>query len=194
MAQDIREIFGNEEEEGRPSLKAGHEERFLKRLEAELPEQKKKKLPYLKIAASVILLLGFGSYFFWQENSSVPEEIVVEKQTEVIKVEKLSLGDLSPGLKKVENYYMASINLEISGLEVSDKNKALIDSFMGELSELNHEYGRLSEELNEVGPNDQTITAMIKNLHLRLQLLHRLKEKLNQLKSSKNEAVTETSV
>ncbi|MBT2163428.1 hypothetical protein [Zobellia barbeyronii] len=194
MAQDIRKIFGNEEEEGRPILKAGHEERFLKRLDAELPEQKKKKLPYLKIAASVILLLGFGSYFFWQENSSVPEEIVVEKQTEVTPVEKLSLGDLSPDLKKVENYYMASINLEISGLEVSDKNKALIDSFMGELSELNYEYGRLSKELNEIGPNDQTITAMVKNLQLRLQLLHRLKEKLNQLKSSKNGAVTETSV
>lgn len=194
MAQDIREIFGNEEEEGRPKLKAGHEQRFLKRLEAELPQQRKKKFPYLKIAASVMFLLGFGSYFFWQENSSVPEEIVVEKQTEVIQVEKLSLGDLSPDLKKVENYYMASINLEISGLEVSDKNKELIDSFMGELSELNYEYGRLSKELNEIGPNDQTITAMVKNLQLRLQLLHRLKEKLNQLKSSKNGAVTETSV
>ena len=194
MAQDIRKLFGNEEEEGGPKLKAGHEQRFLKRLEAGLPEQKKKKLPYLKIAASVVLLVGFGSYFLWQGNPSVPEEIVVEKQTEVTSVEKLSLGDLSPDLKKVENYYMASINLEISGLEVSDKNKALIDSFMGELGELNHEYGRLSKELNEIGPNDQTITAMVKNLQLRLQLLHRLKEKLNQLKLSKNEAVTETSV
>lgn len=47
----------------------------------------------------------------------------------------------------------------------------------------------LNEELNKYGPNDQTITAMIQNLQLRLDLMRKLKVKLNQLKLSKNETV-----
>lgn len=46
-----------------------------------------------------------------------------------------------------------------------------MDSYMERLAELNKEYHRLNEELNELGPNDQTINALIKNLQLRLQLL-----------------------
>ncbi len=58
---------------------------------------------------------------------------------------------------------------------------------MERLTELNVEYKKLNEELNQVGPNDQTISALIKNLQLRLQLLQKLKEKLNEVQSSKNE-------
>jgi prefoldin subunit 5 len=62
-----------------------------------------------------------------------------------------------------------------------------MDSYMDRLAELNKEYQRLNQELNQMGPNDQTIGALINNLQLRLQLLQKLKTKLNQLKSSKNE-------
>jgi len=194
MARDIRKLLESDDEQNRPELRLGHEERFLKKLEATLPQQKKKTLPYLKIAASVALIIGLGAFFVWKGNTVVSEETVVEEKKIDNSIEKISLGDLSPNLKKIESYYMASINLEISGLEVSNKTKALIDSFMGELNELNHEYGRLSKELNEIGPNDQTITAMVKNLQLRLEMLQKLKVKLNQLKSSKNETVKEASV
>ena len=70
----------------------------------------------------------------------------------------------------------------------------MVDDYMRRLSELNEEYKKLNIELNEIGPNDQTINALIKNLQLRLQLLQKLKEKLNQLKSSENEQVTSNSV
>ncbi|MFK5972791.1 MAG: hypothetical protein QM485_05875, partial [Flavobacteriaceae bacterium] len=80
-------------------------------------------------------------------------------------------------------------NLELSKLQISNRNKTMVDDFMYQLSELNQEYKTLNVELNQMGPNDQTITALIKNLQLRLQLLHKLKEKLNALKSSKNEQV-----
>ena len=83
---------------------------------------------------------------------------------------------------------MVSINLELSQLEISDKNKTLIDSYMERLEELNMEYKKLNTELNEIGPNDQTITALIKNLQLRLQLLHKLRDKLKELQSQGTEA------
>ena len=72
-------------------------------------------------------------------------------------------------------------------LEVSDENKLLVDGYMERLAELNTEYQLLTKELNTIGPNDQTISALIQNLQLRLQLLKKLKEKLTELKSSKNE-------
>jgi len=89
----------------------------------------------------------------------------------------------------VESYYTANINLELSRLEISEENEALINSFMEQLEALNTEYKNLNNELNEIGPNDQTISALIQNLQLRLQLLQKLKKKLNELKTSKNEQV-----
>jgi hypothetical protein len=55
------------------------------------------------------------------------------------------------------------------------------------LGELSDEYERLSDELFQSGPNEQTVTALIDNLKLRLNLLYRLKEKLNELNNSENE-------
>lgn len=195
MPQDIREKFRKEPEVDSQQMRAGHERRFSERLEKELPKQRKWISTGLRVAASVIVLLGFvGYYFLGSENIGPVKMTVVEKKANKEIETGISLGDLSPNLKKVENYYVVNINLELSRLEVSEKNKSLIDSFMNQLAELNDEYKKLSAELNEVGPNDQTITAMIKNLQLRLQLMHKLREKLNQLKSSTNETVTEASI
>ena len=75
----------------------------------------------------------------------------------------------------------------ISAEETNYKNEELVDSYLERLGELNKEYQALNTELNEVGPNDQTIEAAIRNLQLRLDLMKKLKSKLNQLKSSENE-------
>jgi hypothetical protein len=72
---------------------------------------------------------------------------------------------------------------------VSDDTKTLVDGFMNQLQELDVEYETLNEELNKIGPNDQTISALIQNLQLRLQLLQKLKKKLNSLNTSKNEQI-----
>ena len=83
---------------------------------------------------------------------------------------------------------MAGINMELAKLEVNNDNKALIDAFMLEMEELDKEYQRLNAELNESGPNEQTIEAMIANLQLRMDLLRKLKTKLKELKQSKNKS------
>jgi hypothetical protein len=134
--------------------------------------------------------LGLAGYLqFVINDSATPTMLKTSKEGS-----SFSLGDLSPDLKKVESYYVANINLEFSKLEVSEDNKGIVDSFMDRLSELNDEYEALTLELNEMGPNDQTISALIENLQLRLQLLQRLKKKLIQLKSSKNEQIHNNSI
>ncbi len=194
MAQDLRELF-KEEKDKRYPMKDGHEERFLELLDKELPLRRKSTFYFIKIAASVLVLFSLGIYTYINYKSdTLQQPAVVENETENTKAQGYSLGDFSPELKKIENYYVANINLELSRLEVSNENKAMVDDYMRRLSELDEEYKRLNIELNEIGPNDQTITALIKNLQLRLQLLQKLKEKLNQLKSSENEQVTSNSV
>jgi len=191
MGQDLRELFNKERSEQKFRLKEGHEARFLNRLDEVLPKQKKFDFGILRIAASVLLVvsLSFLGYQQFSKDDVVPTTTVADKDASSNTNEDFSFGDLSPDLKKVENYYVANINMELSKLEVSNDNKELIDSYMERLSELNAEYEALNIELNELGPNDQTISALIENLQLRLQLLQKLKKKLNQVKTSKNEQI-----
>ena len=194
MEQDLREMFNKEKREQKFTINNGHEDRFLEKLQQSLPEDKKPNRAWVKVAASIAVILSVGvGYFLLNgngniENTVVDSDPINEKQTE------FTFGDLSPDLKKVENYYVANINIELSKLEVSPDTKDLIDSFMEQLNNLNVEYKMLNTELKELGPNDQTITALIENLQLRLQLLQKLKRKLNELKLSKNEQIQENSI
>lgn len=194
MEQDLREMFKKEREKEQGKLKKGHEERFLKQLDKALPKRKKPLFTWLSIAASVLVLLSIGLGYRYGNVEDHIESPVVQKDKVDENQTYFSFGDLSPDLKKVENYYVANINMELSKLEVSPGNKNLVDSFMEQLNNLNLEYDNLNEELKELGPNDQTITALIENLQLRLQLLQKLKRKLNELKVSKNEQIKENSI
>lgn len=191
MGQDLRKLFEEERKKASFPMKQGHEARFLERLDAELPIKKEaNRFLWLKIAASVLVLLTIGAFFLSKgsEDTVTKEATIVDSSNKVeTDPNTISLGDLSPDLQKVENYYVANINYELSQLEVSDENKEVVDGYMERLGELDREYITLNTELNELGPNDETISALIQNLQLRLQLLQKLKEKLNQLKSSKNE-------
>ncbi|MER3376432.1 MAG: hypothetical protein RIM83_17465 [Allomuricauda sp.] len=197
MARDLRKLFAKEREEKTYSMKRGHEARFLSKLDEKMPteESPKEKKGYSvwwQMAASVVVALGLTFYYFStkEEKGGPSETQIVETENGKEEDQTISLGDLSPDLKKVENYYLTNINLQLSDLELDSNNKEVMDSYMARLAELDNEYHRLNKELNEMGPNDQTIGALVKNLQLRLQLLQKLKLKLNQLKSSENEQET----
>lgn len=187
MAQDLRHLFENEEKTSQLKMSEGHEARFLEKLDKALPEDPsvKNRFSVFYIAASVVVLLGlaFGAYKFFQEPKSVLPQVVETTNPE--KEQQLkSLGDISPDLKKVEDYYLANINLELSKVKLTPDNKELFDGYVLRLAELNEEYKRLSVELTENGPNELTVSALIDNLKLRLNLLYRLKEQLHDLNAS----------
>jgi hypothetical protein len=195
MSQDLRELF-EKDREREFSLPEGHEARFETRLEEAFDGKRVRPYFWMSIAASLVVLLGL---VFWMlpKTPSLPDSqdsVVVQPQDTTSSPAALSLGDLSPDLRKLEQYYTASINLELASLDISDENREVANKFIERLGDLNTEYEKLNRELNEVGPNEETITAMIKNLQYRLDLLLKLKEKLNELKSSKNEAVQISSI
>ena len=183
MAQDIRKLFENEPKVENLKMPKGHEARFLDKLNEELPQQPKRSLfTFLNVAASVVLLIGltFGAYQFLGTDDPV------DSDNQEIVQEESPLGKLSPQLKKVEDYYLANINLELSKMEVTPENKELFDGYLSRLQELNDEYEVLTKELEESGPTEHIINASIDNLKLRLNLMYRLKEKLNEINNENN--------
>lgn len=180
MAQDIRDLLKDEQVK-HEDMPKHHEARFLEKLDAAFPEetQKPPKFSWLNIAASVVLLIGlsFGAYKFMAPNGNEGTEVATT--TEEVK----GLGKVSPELKKIEDYYLASINLELSKIKPTAETKAVFDGYLEQLEELNQEYKRLSLELNE-NTSELTINALIDNLRFRLNLLYRLKDQLQTLNAS----------
>ncbi len=190
MAQDLRKLFEKDEKVQNVKMSEGHEARFLQKLEKELPQKKSSnQFRFLNIAASVVVLLGlsYGAFQFFQSPVSTEEPVEVAETKNDIK----SLGEVVPDLKKVEDYYLASINLELSKVELTPENKELFDGYVLRLKELNEEYNKLTIELNENGPNEETLNALIDNLKFRLNLVTRLKEKLQEFndESFKQESI-----
>ncbi|MGB0879151.1 MAG: hypothetical protein ACPGTO_01140, partial [Polaribacter sp.] len=136
---------------------------------------KKKNYIWLSIAASIVLLISVGIQFY-------PTDTGEGKDTEINSA-LISLGTISPELNTIETYYINSINLEISQLEITEQNKEILDGYFEKIAELTKEYKSLTKELNTKGVNDATIDALIGNLQLQLQLLQRLKKQLNNLQN-----------
>ncbi len=178
MQKDIKKLFENYNE-GEANLSPNHRKEFENKLFQELHSEKKPWISYkwLSIAASLILLMSVAIRFLPSKDTPIINSSKKNTNTNTI-----SLGSISPDLKTIETYYINSINLELSELEITDDNKELLDSYITKLGELTKEYKSLTEELNTKGVNDETIDALISNLQLRLQLLKRLKKKLNTLK------------
>lgn len=181
MAQDIRDLFKDEVGK-QETMPKNHQKHFLKKLDKALPVQKP-KFNWLKIAASVVVLLGisFGAYNFLKQEAPTLNNVVTNT------AETKTLGDVSPGLKKVEDYYLASINFELSKIEYTPETKELFDGYLIQLEGLDKEYKRLSVELTESGPSELTVNALIDNLKIRLNLLYRLRTQLKELNTSETE-------
>ncbi len=198
MAQDIRELFKNDKGISGDALKSGHERRFEARLDAHFGTAKKSGGSYLwlKIAAVLIVVIAVGGLLInnpLTQNGGEGNQVVITTDNKTAEPQ-VQLSDLSPQFKKVEDYYLASINVELAQLQINEDNKALVDSFMTQLDELNQEYKRLNADLVEVGVNEQTVSALIDNLKLRLDLLFKLKEKLTELKETRNSEVQSNTI
>jgi len=195
MGQDIREMFQNEEQVGREKLPKGHQSRFEARLEKKLPIQKKRNYSgFFQIAAVLVVALGIGAFFLFnntqdpvQNNNQMVETPIEEPENnENVGSTEYRLSDVSPEFKKIEDYYMASVNIQLAKLDMTPDNKELIDAFMKKLETLNEEYIALNAEIQDTGLNEETVEAMVANLQLRLDLLKKLKTKLNEIKQSKD--------
>lgn len=191
MSRDIRELF-KDNGSNYEKMAKNHETRFLDKLETALPKAKHSKFNSMHIAASLVFLmsLGFGAYTYLYSKT----ESTTVVSTPINKLETKTLGDISPGLKKVEDYYLASINLQLSKVKYTPETKDVFDGYLKRLDELDKEYKRLSIDLAKSKTSELTVNALIDNLKLRLNLMYRLQSQLKELDISDNQTEKEQSI
>ena len=169
IIKNNRETFGNEE----PSF--GHFERFNIKLEILNHKNAPKKniVPYLLRAAVVTLLVTLSSLLTWDHFIRPGSS-------------RVTLGQVSPEYKEVENYYIHQVNLvkdEIVNVDLIDDPEQKLE-LMEEMKSMDSVYVSLQKEL-KANPNDERIiNAMIKHYQTKLEVMTYI---VSQLKTIRNE-------
>lgn len=153
----------------------GHLQKFEKKL------QRKKELrlynyfaPALKIA-SVTLVVTVSS--IWLFNN-----LIKDNEPDV----GMSLGQVSPELMEVENYFISKIEgkyTEIKTLDLESYNLQK-EILLKELEEMNQLYESLKIDLYNRPENDKIINAMIQYYILKAEVLKQILKQLREIETS----------
>ncbi len=165
-------------EEAEPSK--GHLERFNRKLELRFGARtiKRSIVPYLLKAAVVTLLVTLSSLWTW-------DHFIRSDRN------RMTLGDVSPQYREVENYYVHQVNLMESELVNIDlkNNPEQKEMLLSELKGMDSVYVQLQKEL-KANPNDERIiNAMIEHYQTKVDIMSYI---VNQLKAIRNENQNET--
>jgi hypothetical protein len=164
----------------------GHFERFSLKLEIRRQARTVRRsiVPYLLKAAVVTLLVTLSSLWTW-------DHFIRQESS------RMTLGDVSPQYREVENYYLHQVNLmedEIvnTDLHTNQEQKQILIS---ELKSMDSVYVSLQKEL-KANPNDERIiSAMIEHYQTKLEVMTYIVDQLkaiqnNSLKNEDNEKVS----
>lgn len=159
-------------EDNKPS--EGHLDRFSVKLEIRHQRANRRSIvPYLLRAAVVTLLVTLSSLWTWDHFIRPANS-------------RMTLGQVSPQYKEVENYYMHQVNMmegEISNLDLS-QNPEQKQILKQEIRSMDSTYVSLQKEL-KANPNDERIiNAMIEHYQTKLEVMTYI---VSQLKSIRNE-------
>jgi cytochrome c-type biogenesis protein CcmH/NrfG len=160
-------------EDAEPSK--GHMERFTAKLELRFQKQAPKRsiVPYLLRAAVVTLLVTLSSLWTW-------DHFIRPSSS------RMTLGQVSPQYKEVENYYIHQVNMmegEIVNIDLQN-NPEQKKELMQEMKSMDSVYVSLQKEL-KANPNDERIiNAMIEHYQTKLEIMNYI---VSQLQTIKNE-------
>lgn len=160
---------------------AGHEDRFLQKLNKNNPKKtsnNKGKLRTLWFtlsgvaAAILITMLAFSGIL-----NSTP----FAKETDLAKV--------SPQLKETQDFYSMLIEKEVKSLksERTPETNAIINDAMQQMETLEKEYRKLKKDLLESGQDKRVIHAMITNFQQRIDLLNQVLAQIETIKQLKKQ-------
>jgi hypothetical protein len=174
--KNIEDIIRNNKdffEDAEPS--AGHLERFNRKLEMRFQASTVKRsiVPYLLRAAVVTLLITLSSLWTWDHFIRPASS-------------RMTLGQVSPQYKEVENYYVHQVNLmegEIVNVDLKN-NPEQKRMLLKEMKSMDSTYVTLQKEL-KANPNDERIiNAMIEHYQTKLEVMTYI---VNQLKTIRND-------
>ena len=162
--KDVKTMIKETTLEETKGLSPNHRALFEQKLNSAMAPKKNYSTLW-KVAAMVVLFLGFGAVsVFSPKLYEYPKSTYVDEASTAI-----TLGDLSPAFKKIESFYLASIQHQLNMIDTTSDHE-LVKNYLNRLDVLNNEYLLLNKELNESGPNEANVNALIDNLKLRLVL------------------------
>jgi len=179
--KNIEDLIRNNKdffEDAEPS--EGHFERFNKKLEILCQNNAPKRsiVPYLLRAAVVTLLVTLSSLWTWDHFIRTGSS-------------RMTLSEVSPQYKEVENYYIHQVNMmegEIINIDLKN-NPVQKDMLIKEMQSMDSVYVTLQEEL-KTNPNDERIiNAMIEHYQTKLEVMTYI---VNQLKTIRNDNQNKT--
>ena len=180
MGQDIKKIFEDAPEMASREIPKGHKNRFESKLDSAFPK-KESTFSIMKIAASFALIvsLSLSGYFYFNVDDS---------STQIN-----SMADISPDLKKVEDYYLTHINYQFSKIKITEENRAFLETYFVELGLLQEAYKSTIAKIDsEEEISEEIIDGLIENLQSRLKLMFQLKaqlKKMDNLNKQENENI-----
>ena len=151
----------------------GHFNRFEDKLNANKTKNKFYFLPYIAVAASIILIFGVWLGASFSTNG-------------------MELATISSEMEDTQNYFITTIEKELEAIE-KERNKdteQLISDALDQLNKLETQYQNLTLELKESSEDKRVIYAMISNFQQRIDVLQDLLiqiENIKQLKKQNNE-------
>jgi hypothetical protein len=152
----------------------GHFDRFSVKLEIRCNSRANKRsiVPYLLRAAVVTLLVTLSSLWTW-------DHFIRQGSG------RMTLGQVSPQYREVENYYLHQVNLMEGEIVNTDLNNAeQKDVLIKEMKSMDSVYVSLQKEL-KANPNDERIiNAMIEHYQTKLEVMTYI---VNQLKTLRND-------
>jgi hypothetical protein len=163
-----RDLFEDKE----PS--EGHFDRFSVKLEIRCQARTRRSIvPYLLKAAVVTLLVTLSSLWTWDHFIRPGSS-------------RMTLGQVSPQYREVENYYIHQVNLmegEIVNTELNS-NPEQKEMLVKEMKSMDSVYVSLQKEL-KANPNDERIiNAMIEHYQTKLEVMTYI---VNQLQAIRND-------
>jgi hypothetical protein len=161
-------------DEAEPSQ--GHLERFSRKLEMRFSSHftiKRSIVPYLLRAAVVTLLITLSSLWTWDHFLRPSRN-------------RMTLGQVSPQYKEVENYYVHQVNLmenEIVNIDLKN-NPSQKEMLLKEMKSMDSVYVQLQKELKANPDDERIVNAMIEHYQTKLDVMSYI---VSQLKAIRNE-------
>ncbi len=139
-------------------------------------EQKKNQFqwkPFLKIAASIVLIfvVGFTAIRFANNSQKYQDGV--------------SLAEISPELAEAEFYYSRLVDEKFA--LIRSVNNQLDPLIAREIGVLDSDYQDLKKDLKDNMDNEEVINAMIQNYRLKLQILEQILDNIKPNEKEKNE-------
>ncbi|MHA6246649.1 hypothetical protein ACXYMU_01845 [Pontibacter sp. CAU 1760] len=139
---------------------------------------------FMRVAAAITLLLGCGLTLLLMKNQAPQEATVAMMQP--------AMHSIAPELAEVEAYYVSQIREKKSQLSAYDKKVLGLDGQQEidqELARLDNSYLQLKKQLYTNPNTDEIMSAMIQNLQIRIGVLNRQLEILQNLNNQNEQPV-----